>query len=244
MRRLPASRQPNENPRMGASPLVRHGSTPSELQERQAADRAGIPYIVFRNGDDRQVIHTLDADTGRVALGRSPRTAITLGWDAGVSWTHAVLEHVGDDWVIGDDGLSRNGTYVNHERVAGRRRLRHDDHIRLGSTILAFRAPRPGAPDDVVPITTVRADGPPRMSEAQRGVLVALCRPYFVEDRAYPATNNEIATDLERSVVTVKGHLRALWTLFGIGALPPSRKRAELLHRAVATGAVSADDYS
>jgi hypothetical protein len=229
---------------MGRSPLDPHGSTPSELQQRNAAARAGIPYIVLRDGANRQAIHTLDADAGDVAIGRSPRAAITLGWDSGVSWTHAVLENVGGDWVVADAGLSTNGTYVNQERVTGRRRLRHNDLIRLGSTVLAFQAPAPEASDSVVPITTLRVDDPPRLSHAQRRVLVALCRPYFVHARAYPATNNEIAADIERDVVTVKGHLRALWELFDIPPLPQNQKRAELLHRAVDTGAVTGDDYT
>ena len=49
---------------------------------------------------------------------------MTLGWDTEVSRLHAQVEPVGSDWIVVDDGLSRNGTYVNGERVNGRRRLR------------------------------------------------------------------------------------------------------------------------
>ena len=34
---------------------------------------------------------------------------------------------MGADWVICDDGLSHNGTFVNGERVRGRRRLAAGD---------------------------------------------------------------------------------------------------------------------
>jgi class 3 adenylate cyclase len=45
---------------------------------------------------------------------------------------------MGAHWLIGDDGVSRNGTFVNGERLNGRRRLRHGDVIRIGRTALAF----------------------------------------------------------------------------------------------------------
>ena len=40
-----------------------------------------------------------------------------------------------------DDGLSRNGTFVNGERVTRRRRLLDGDELRIGSTTIRFRAP-------------------------------------------------------------------------------------------------------
>ncbi len=227
---------------MARSPLDSHRATPAELQQRLAADRAGLPYMLFRNGDDRQEICALDPDSGRLAIGRAPRAHITVAWDAGVSWTHAVLDRVGDEWVIADHGLSTNGTYVNNQRVASQR-LRHGDLVRLGSTLLVFQSPPSGAVDAPAPATTERVGGPPQLSDAQRRVLVELCRPYVVGGRAYPATNQEIATELHLSRVTVKGHLRALSDRFAIGQLPQNQKRAELMHRALETGAVTGDDY-
>ena len=54
---------------------------------------------------------------------------------------HAALERAGDDWILVDDGLSHNGTYVGGERVNGRRRLRDGDVISVGTTTIAFCAP-------------------------------------------------------------------------------------------------------
>jgi pSer/pThr/pTyr-binding forkhead associated (FHA) protein len=38
-------------------------------------------------------------------------------------------------------GCRENGSFVNGERVVGRRRLRDGDELRLGGTQIQFRAP-------------------------------------------------------------------------------------------------------
>ena len=94
-----------------------------------------------------------------------------------------------------DDGLSRNGTYVNGERLAGRRRLRDGDALRFGETFVQFRAPLQGASH----ATAVAGDiaTAADLTEAQRRVLVALCRPFKDNDGfAAPATNQQIAAEL------------------------------------------------
>ena len=58
---------------------------------------------------------------------------------------HAALERLGGEWTVVDDGLSRNGTYVNGERVTARRRLHDGDVVRVGGTAIAFRAPGEGS---------------------------------------------------------------------------------------------------
>lgn len=74
-------------------------------------------------------------------------------------------------------------------------------------------------------------------------MLVALCRPYADADAfAAPATNQEIADELFLSVDTVKSHLRALFEKFALGDLPPNRKRAALVERALTLGIVSERD--
>ena len=49
---------------------------------------------------------------------------------------------MGAHWLIGDDGISRNGTFLNGARLNGRRRLRHGDVIRIGRTALTFNDAR------------------------------------------------------------------------------------------------------
>jgi pSer/pThr/pTyr-binding forkhead associated (FHA) protein/DNA-binding CsgD family transcriptional regulator len=228
---------------MSRSPLDPHVASPSELKQRLEADRAGLPYLVYRDAGERQVIRMLDPSASSLAVGRSPRSDIALGWDRSVSWTHATVGRVGDDWVIEDDGLSRTGTFVGAERVAGQRRLQDGDVIRIGATLLAFRAPSSDPSTGAARPSTRQTDEPPTLSGAQRRVLAALCRPYVTSGRAYPATNREIADELYLSVVTVKGHLRTLCELFEVGSLRQNQKRAELMHRALAVGAVTDEDY-
>ncbi|HUS28348.1 MAG TPA: adenylate/guanylate cyclase domain-containing protein [Kofleriaceae bacterium] len=69
-------------------------------------------------------------------VGRHPNNAVQL-LDTIVSKEHCVIERRGPSMVLRDLG-SMNGTYINGERVAGSRVLRHGDEIRLGNTALQF----------------------------------------------------------------------------------------------------------
>ena len=74
-------------------------------------------------------------------IGRSASAHVQLDWDEEVSALHAQLEVVGDECTLVDEGLSRNGSFVNGERVSGRRRLRDGDMLRFGQTVVLYRAP-------------------------------------------------------------------------------------------------------
>ena len=120
----------------------------------------------------------------------------------------------------------------------GRRKLRDGDVIVMGSTSLYFHQPVAHG-DTTRPVTPA-----PELSRAQRRVLVALCRPMITQERPVAASNQEIADELVISVETVKNHhLRKLFELFGVADLPQNQKRAELINRALSTGAVVAADY-
>ncbi len=114
-----------------------------------------------------------------------PETRIPLPWDREVSRVHALLQRVAGAWTILDDGLSRNGTLVNGERLAGRRRLRDRDVVRCGDVQIEFREPRrPRARRP--PRAPRRRRSPARLTPAQRRVLVALCRPLREPGHAHP----------------------------------------------------------
>jgi pSer/pThr/pTyr-binding forkhead associated (FHA) protein len=74
-------------------------------------------------------------------------------------------------WAVADDGLSTNGTYVNGKRVGGRQRLRDGDRLRVGQTVLAYKA---GATSRVKEtVATGESPLPKDLTETQRRVLVA-----------------------------------------------------------------------
>ena len=219
------------------SPLAPHAASPAELQERLRAERDGDPFLVFRDDSGSQRIEALDGRAGRVSIGRSPGNDIALTWDSEVSRLHVELERLGDEWIVSDEGLSRNGSFVNGERVDGRRRLRDGDVLRIGRTVLAFRVP--DAADSRPTVAATGTSAPPQLTPTQRKILVALCRPYKGGEFAAPATNGQIAAEVFLSVDAVKAHLRALFQAFGIDHLPQNQKRAALAIRALQEGIVS-----
>jgi hypothetical protein len=163
---------------------------------------------------------------------------VSIPWDGEISGLHAELECLGGEWTILDDGLSRNGTFLNGERITGRQRLRDRDRIRVGRTILAYNAAEPLSAGTTV--AAREAQPPPRLTETQRRVLLALCRPYRDgESFATPASNRQIANEVFLSVDAVKMHLRTLFGRFGLAELPQNEKRARLAQRAMQLGLIS-----
>jgi pSer/pThr/pTyr-binding forkhead associated (FHA) protein len=216
-------------------------SSPAEIAARLEAERGGAPHLLLRDGGEMQLIVPLDARRRSLTIGRGEGSDVQIYWDRDVSRAHAELERVGGVWTISDDGLSRNGTFVNGERVGSRQRLRDGDVLRVGQTVMVFRDPSSAGLSE----TNIGgpALAPPRVSDAQRRVLVALCRPYKEPGPfTVPATNQDIAAELFLSVEAVKTHLRALFAKFGVENLPQNQKRAKLIERAFQTGLVSERD--
>lgn len=222
------------------SPLSAHAASPAELRERIEAERAGTPFLVLRDGGGAQRLFVLEPTMRRVAIGRSPGSDIALVWDTEVSRLHAELERLGDEWTAADDGLSRNGSYVNGQRISGRHRLRDGDVLRIGRTQIAYRVPEPSESNPTVAAGS-RAELP-SLSATQRAVLVALCRPFKETELATPATNQRIADELYLSVDAVKAHLRTLFGFFGVEHLPQNQKRSYLAMRALQDGVVARRD--
>lgn len=224
---------------MHASSDALRTTSASELKERLDVARANLPFVLYRDADQRQRIVVLDGPA-RLTIGRQDASDIPLPWDAAVSRVHATLERVGEEWTLVDDGSSRNGSFVNTIRVRGRRRLADGDVIRVGFTTFAYVVPREReASNSTVAATSA---GSPALTAAQRRVLVALCRP-LVEGRFGSASSNQqIAAELFLGVETVKTHMQALFDAFEIRGLPQNRKRAELARLALKRGVVTEDE--
>lgn len=223
------------------SPLAAHRSTPTELRDRLDAEASGDPFVVYRDEQDVQVLLALGG-LDRVTIGRREESDIPLPWDGRVSRLHAELQRVGGEWVVVDDGLSTNGTWIGERRLSGRSRLEHGDLVRCGGTVIAFCAPHDSdagtsLADDVAEAV--------RISPAQRRVLVALCRPSLEgQGLAAPPTNQQLADELFLSVDSVKTHLRMLMEAFNLGDVAQGQKRATLIERAIRLGMVTERDLA
>jgi DNA-binding CsgD family transcriptional regulator len=209
--------------------------SPAELAVRIDAERRGAPFLLYLDDVRRQHIVDLAPRAAPLTIGREPDSDIPLDWDEEVSRAHAQLERVGSAWTLVDDGLSRNGSFVNGQRVRGRRRLDDGDLIKVGRTLMAYVATA-GA---VRTTETAQSGTPPPISAAQQRVLDQLCRPALEGPLGVPASNREVAEALFLSVETVKTHMHALFELFDIPEMPQNRKRAELVRRAFERGAIS-----
>jgi hypothetical protein len=216
-----------------------HRSTPAELKARLEAERKGVPFLVFFDGAGGQVLRELPAFEP-VTIGRSAECDVGLAWDREVSRVHAQLERVGSHWVLVDDGLSRNGSFVNGERVVGRRLLRDGDRLCFGETPVVYRAAPAGGASSTISVPS--SPGAVPLTPTQKKILVALCRPVRDSAFATPSTNREIAGEVSLSVDAVKAHLRTLFERFGLEALPQNQKRARLAATALLQGIVTHRD--
>jgi adenylate cyclase len=84
--------------------------------------------ILLVSPEGQQVVELRDHNS----LGRHPSNTVQL-LDKIVSKEHCIIERRPNGFTLRDLG-SLNGTYINGERVAGERDLRHGDDIALGQT--------------------------------------------------------------------------------------------------------------
>ena len=169
----------------------------------------------------------------RLTIGQSSSNDLPLPYDQTVSRIHAVLELVASRWCLRDLG-SRNGTFVNGERIWGDRSLRSGDEIRVGNVRLVVRMGDPGGEE----APTVGAEPPPDLTRREREVLLALCRPMVSADVfREPASVREIANELVVTEAAVKQHLSRLYDKFRI--FESEGRRGRLANEAIRRGAVS-----
>jgi len=122
-------------------------ATGVQVAAPEETGRGEAPSLRYRDDSGAEREYVLDGDRP-VTIGRDGDVDLSLAWDRSVSSVHAEAHPLGEEWVISDEGISRNGTFVNGERLSGRRRLRHGDVIRVGRTALSYndlRTERRGA---------------------------------------------------------------------------------------------------
>ena len=93
-----------------------------------------MPGLRQAEGPDRGKVYPIDKDC--VILGRHPSCDIVLEIGA-VSRQHARIVRTGSGFFL-EDLNSRNGTYLNGQRVHGRQPLKDGDQIRICDLVFAF----------------------------------------------------------------------------------------------------------
>jgi hypothetical protein len=213
----------------------------AEHEARLAAERLGLPFLVYRDGEGRQRIHPLERGRRSVTIGRRDEADVSLPWDPECSRLHAELELRAGEWTISDDGLSQNGTWVNELRLVGRRRLADGDDVRVGRTHLIFANPVAiGIGPTLVP---GELSATPRFSEQQQRLLLGLCRPLLGDGEGVaPATDDEIARWAGIPARTVTTELDHLTRALGLDEGPQDVRRRELALLALRSGLVATDE--
>lgn len=178
-------------------------------------------------------------DGQRVTLGKASSNAIALEHDDTISRLHAVFENLGAAWSIRDMG-SRNGTYLNGEKITAERVLHSGDEVRVGKSRLIFWMVHDSAEGrrDEQTVAAQPVEAPPRLTPRELDVLVVLCRP-LVSDDPFPqsASVRAMAGELFVTEAAVKQHLQNLYDKFAIPT--EGDRRVRLANEALRRGAVT-----
>ncbi|HEX4362914.1 MAG TPA: FHA domain-containing protein [Solirubrobacteraceae bacterium] len=214
-----------------------HASTPAELKAVADMTRSGCVFVTWRVATGLN-LRALDPGVARTTIGRSPSSAIILS-DSAASWLHAEITRIDEEWLIVDDGLSTNGTFVDGRRIHGRARLRNRDRIVIGDTVIVFHLPGERlAPTKRLGAHIARTD----LGDTEFDVLKALCRPIVVDGGRVTATNEAIRAEVHMTLSGVKRCLTRLFALYGIDRRASS-KRLLLAQAAVRSGVVGPRTY-
>lgn len=190
-------------------------------------------YLEIETPSGRDVV-ALEGE--RITVGKLDTNEIALGGDGAVSRLHAVFERYPAGWCVRDLG-SRNGTYVNGQRIWGERRLLSGDEIRVGGTRIVYRGADPAG--------VTQADvslAPPELTRREHEVLVELCRPVMLgQTFTEPASVRDIAERLVVTETAVKQHLTHLYDKFAVYE-ESEPKRVRLANEAIRRAAVTLSD--
>jgi pSer/pThr/pTyr-binding forkhead associated (FHA) protein len=227
-------------------PHTSHRSTPQELQQLIAHQRAAVPFLTWREPGGPLQFVTLDAGRTGATIGRAPKADVRLKDDGAVSSVHAELRPLAEQWVVSDDGLSRNGTYVDGAKVGMHHRLRDQDRIRVGNTLLVFHAPQPAGAigQELAPTFTIDASDAVDRSDLSRielDVLRLLCAPILADRNAEPAPTQQIAGEVMLTTYGVKRILTRLFKKFNIPR-DARNKRSMLVRKAIDSAVISRRD--
>ncbi len=110
--------------------------------------------------EGKEITHELKE--GETLIGRHPDCSIAIS-QLSVSGRHAKIHAEGGAFAVEDVG-SRNGTFVNQQRIGGRVPLKHNDALKFGDVCAGFRNPAEQRAADAGPPS-------PAVAKALRGTL-------------------------------------------------------------------------
>lgn len=175
----------------------------------------------------------------RVTIGKASTNAVALDHDETVSRLHAVLENLEFAWSIRDLG-SRNGTYINGERITAEKVLKSGDEVRVGKSRMMFWEVKDAGTGrlDEETVAATPQDVPPRLTRRELDVLMVLCRP-LVSDNHFPepVSVKQMAGELFVSEAAIKQHLQNLYDKFAVPT--EGDRRVRLANEALRRGAVT-----
>jgi DNA-binding CsgD family transcriptional regulator len=166
----------------------------------------------------------------RVTIGRAPDAGLRLDGDAAVSRLHALCERLDGGWRVSDLG-SRNGTFINKNRIIGPVALRPGDEVQIGAWLLTYHDDSADAEGTL--LDDNRADISP-LPAAEAAVELSAREQEVLALVARGETDEQIANSLFISVATVRSHLDRIRDKTGC------RRRPELTRFAVEQGIVPA----
>ena len=144
--------------RIGKTTLLVHLDAEPVLPIREPApppNKASEHFLLVRVGGQKRGTRT-EMSKPATTLGRQPRNDVVVD-DPGASNRHARILHTDEGYVL-EDEKSRNGTFVNGERVTTAA-LQHGDEIRIGKT--RFRVVDPSVQEEPAPAPIEAAPASP-----------------------------------------------------------------------------------
>ena len=108
------------------------------IRTSTSSDQSGPDVLHLRVIEPREQRGRQFDLVGDLTLGRSSACTVVLEGDTFASSVHARIFHDDDDLWLEDLG-SKNGTYINDERIAEPVRVRRGDRLKVGATIFETR---------------------------------------------------------------------------------------------------------
>lgn len=129
--------EPERTPAPDESSVVPAGSEPAErpVPPRPPPEPLLATLEIINEGPVKGTRFRLTRPLAH--MGRAPHNDVVLD-DATVSASHATLQRRGEGWWV-TDAASRNGTYIDGERVSGEARLAGPCELRCGNVKMVFR---------------------------------------------------------------------------------------------------------